>query len=185
MWKYKDESYQYWPLFRFYWCSGHLPRLSPAEDERSAVFTRYVFLTHVGGTRWVTSSPDHNLNRQAWITLTVEVIRTCIFICLCDGWIQGRETRTSRILTFFLLLQVCHPPPIRALPPKACTTPPFQKECERECSPSLRIKKSSPMSISSRRHGKIIPFCSVFLFFSFWRICCRCLTDFAPLNRLH
>ena len=39
-------------------------------------------MIHVGGTRCVTSSTDHNLKIRARITLTVEFIRTCIFICL-------------------------------------------------------------------------------------------------------
>ena len=42
---------------------------------------REVFLIHVGGTRCVTSSTDHIMNRQARITWTVECIRTCIFLC--------------------------------------------------------------------------------------------------------
>ena len=41
---------------------------------------REVFMMHVGGTRGVTSSTDHIMNIQARITLTVDVIRTCIFI---------------------------------------------------------------------------------------------------------
>ena len=40
---------------------------------------REVFLVHVGGTRCVTSSTDHNLKIHACITLTVEFIRTSIY----------------------------------------------------------------------------------------------------------
>ena len=43
---------------------------------------REVFIIHVGGTRCVTSSTDHYLKIQARITLTVEVIRTCLFLFL-------------------------------------------------------------------------------------------------------
>ena len=43
---------------------------------------REVFVIHVGGTRCVTSSTDHSLKIQARITLTVEVIRTCICLFL-------------------------------------------------------------------------------------------------------
>ena len=41
---------------------------------------REVFIIHVGGTRCVTSSTDHYMKIQAWITLSVECIRTCIFL---------------------------------------------------------------------------------------------------------
>jgi len=37
---------------------------------------------HVGGTRYVTSSPDTIMNMQARATLTVECIRTCLSIFL-------------------------------------------------------------------------------------------------------
>ena len=43
---------------------------------------REVFVIHVGGTRYVTSSTDHIMNIQARIMLTVECIRTCIFVFL-------------------------------------------------------------------------------------------------------
>ena len=43
---------------------------------------REVFIVHVGGTRCVTSSPDNIMNIHARITLTVEVIRTCICLFL-------------------------------------------------------------------------------------------------------
>jgi len=56
------------------------------------------FIVHVGGTRCVTSSTDNNLKILARITLTVEFIRTCIFLCLCYVWIQ---LRVWSILTFF------------------------------------------------------------------------------------
>ena len=41
---------------------------------------RAVFMIHVGGTRCVTSSTAINMKIHARITLTVECIRTCIFI---------------------------------------------------------------------------------------------------------
>ena len=45
---------------------------------------REVFMVHVGGTRCVPFRTDHIMNILARITLTVEVIRTCIFIFLFD-----------------------------------------------------------------------------------------------------
>ena len=45
--------------------------------------TRYVqsvCIVHVGGTRCGTSNTDHSMNTHARITLTVECIRTCIFL---------------------------------------------------------------------------------------------------------
>ena len=41
---------------------------------------REICIVPVGGTRCVTSSTANNMNRHARITLTVEVIRTCIFL---------------------------------------------------------------------------------------------------------
>jgi hypothetical protein len=41
-----------------------------------------VFVLHVGGTRYVTSSTDNTMKVHARITLTVEFIRTCILIFL-------------------------------------------------------------------------------------------------------
>ena len=43
---------------------------------------REVFVIHVGGTRYVTSSTDNIMKIRARITLTVEFIRTCIFVFL-------------------------------------------------------------------------------------------------------
>ena len=43
-------------------------------------YVKLVFVVHVGGTRYVTSSTDNIMKRLARITLTVEFIRTCIFI---------------------------------------------------------------------------------------------------------
>jgi len=43
---------------------------------------REVFVIHVGGTRCVPSSTDNNMNIYAWITLTVECIRTGLFLFL-------------------------------------------------------------------------------------------------------
>jgi hypothetical protein len=40
-------------------------------------------IVHVGGTRGVTSSTDHYMKIHARITLSVEFIRTCIFLFLC------------------------------------------------------------------------------------------------------
>ena len=45
-------------------------------------YVKSVFMIHVGGTRCVTSSTDNNMKIRARITLTVEVIRTCIFLFL-------------------------------------------------------------------------------------------------------
>ena len=39
-----------------------------------------ICLVHVGGTRCVPSSTDHTLKRQAWVTLTVEVIHVFFFM---------------------------------------------------------------------------------------------------------
>ena len=47
-----------------------------AEAER---YVKSVFIIHVGGTRCVTSSTDHNMKIHARITLNVDFIRTCIF----------------------------------------------------------------------------------------------------------
>ena len=49
-----------------------------------------VFIVHVGGTRCVTSSTDHYMNIHARITLSVECIRTCLFLFLFDVEIQLR-----------------------------------------------------------------------------------------------
>ena len=43
---------------------------------------REVVMIHVGGTRCVTSSTGNNMKRPARITLTVEFIRTCLFVFL-------------------------------------------------------------------------------------------------------
>ena len=45
-------------------------------------YVKSVFVVHVGGTRCVTSSTDHYMNIHARITLSVEFIRTCIFLFL-------------------------------------------------------------------------------------------------------
>ena len=50
--------------------------------ERALCYVREVFIIHVGGTRCVTSSTDNIMKILARITLTVEFIRTCIFIFL-------------------------------------------------------------------------------------------------------
>jgi len=42
-------------------------------------YVKSIFMIHVGGTRCVTSSTDHNMNIQARITLNVEFIRGYIF----------------------------------------------------------------------------------------------------------
>ena len=47
-------------------------------------YVKSVFIIHVGGTRCVTSRTDNIMKIRARITLTVEVIRTCIFLCLFD-----------------------------------------------------------------------------------------------------
>ena len=66
-------------------------RATAGQRERSVVDqVREVFIVHVGGTRCVPSSPDPCMNRQARITLSVECIRTCIFLCLFDVEIQLR-----------------------------------------------------------------------------------------------
>jgi hypothetical protein len=43
-------------------------------------YVKSVFIVHVGGTRCVTSSTDNIMKIHVRITLTVEVIRTCIFL---------------------------------------------------------------------------------------------------------
>jgi hypothetical protein len=44
------------------------------------VLVREVFVIHVGGTRYVTSSTGNIMKIRARITLTVEFIRTCLFL---------------------------------------------------------------------------------------------------------
>ena len=54
-------------------------------DFRSLAMDKYVksvLNIHVGGTRCVTSSTDKIMKIRARITLTVEFIRTCIFLFL-------------------------------------------------------------------------------------------------------
>jgi hypothetical protein len=46
------------------------------------VSVREVCMIHVGGTRCVTSRTANNMKIRARITLTVECIRTCIFLFL-------------------------------------------------------------------------------------------------------
>ena len=48
----------------------------------SAKYVKSIFIIHVGSTRCVTSSTDNIMKTHARITLTVEFIRTCIFISL-------------------------------------------------------------------------------------------------------
>ena len=48
----------------------------------SAKYVKSIFIIHVGCTRCVTSSTDNIMKIHARITLTVEFIRTCIFVCL-------------------------------------------------------------------------------------------------------
>ena len=47
-------------------------------------YVKSVVMIHVGGTRCATSSTDKTMKIQAWITLNVECIRTCIFVFLVD-----------------------------------------------------------------------------------------------------
>ena len=49
---------------------------------------KLVFVIHVGGTRCVTSSTDNIMKIRARITLTVEFIRTCLFLFLLYVEIQ-------------------------------------------------------------------------------------------------
>jgi hypothetical protein len=60
-----------------------------------------VFIVHVGGTRCVTSSTDNIMKIHVRITLTVEFIRTCIFLFLFYVWIQ---LRVWSILTLYSIL---------------------------------------------------------------------------------
>ena len=78
--------------------------------------TRYVqsvCIVHVGGTRCGTSNTDHSMNTHARITLTVECIRTCIFLFVLYGCIQRRVG--SRLTLFSMVLIVRYP-----LQPKTC-----------------------------------------------------------------
>jgi hypothetical protein len=50
--------------------------------ESAELYVKSVFIIHVGCTCCVTSSTDNIMKIHARITLTVECIRTCIFICL-------------------------------------------------------------------------------------------------------
>ena len=52
----------------------------PSRGKKFDQSVREVFIIHVGGTRCVTSSIENITKRHARITLTVEVIRTCIFL---------------------------------------------------------------------------------------------------------
>jgi hypothetical protein len=55
----------------------------------SSMKVREIYIiVHVGGTRCVTSSTDHFMKIHARITLSVEFIRTCIFLFLVDVEIQ-------------------------------------------------------------------------------------------------
>ena len=54
------------------------------------VYVKSVFVIHVGGTRYVTSSTDNIMKIHARITLTVEFIRICIFLFLFYVLIQLR-----------------------------------------------------------------------------------------------
>ena len=49
---------------------------------QKARYVTSVFMIHVGCTRCVTSSTGNTMNMHARITLTVEFIRTCIFLFL-------------------------------------------------------------------------------------------------------
>ena len=52
---------------------------------RKARYVKSVFMIHVGGTRCVPSSTANIMKRPACMTLTVEVIRTRIFLCFFYG----------------------------------------------------------------------------------------------------
>ena len=53
------------------------------QKERVDRIGKSVFIMiHVSGTRCVTSSTDNIMKIHAGITLTVECIRTCLFVCL-------------------------------------------------------------------------------------------------------
>jgi hypothetical protein len=80
----------------------------------SSVYVKSVFVIHVGGTRCVTSSTDNIMKILARMTLTVEVIRTCIFLCLLYVWIQWR---VWSILTFFFNFTDFQAPPTPPTPP--------------------------------------------------------------------
>ena len=56
--------------------------------EENQVYVKLVFIVHVGGTRCVTSSTDNIMKIRARSTLTVEFIRTRIFLFLVDVQIQ-------------------------------------------------------------------------------------------------
>ena len=60
------------------------------EEAEVYVLVREVFVVHVGGTRCVTFSTANNMKIRARITLTVEFIRTRIFLFLFDVSIQLR-----------------------------------------------------------------------------------------------
>ena len=59
---------------------GEPPVAGLGSPVSSTVSVREVFMIHVGGTRCVTSSTDPMMKIRARITLTVECIRTCIFL---------------------------------------------------------------------------------------------------------
>jgi hypothetical protein len=57
-------------------------RLAEQRFRRKKNLVREVFIIHVGGTRYVTSSTDNIMKIHAGITLNVEFIRGYIFIFL-------------------------------------------------------------------------------------------------------
>ena len=66
-----------------------------SERCQQSIQVREIFMIHVGGTRCVTSSTDQIMKIHARIPLTVECIRTCIFIF----FIVCVNTITSTITT--------------------------------------------------------------------------------------
>ena len=68
------------------------------------VYVREIcIIVHVGGTRCVTSSTDHYIKMHARITLSVEFIRTCIFLFLFYVWIQLRAWSTLTLFSILLI----------------------------------------------------------------------------------
>ena len=80
------------------------PRGAPS---RHLVRAMLVFIVHVGcrSTRCVTSSTDQIVKILARITLSVEFIRTCIFIFLFYVWIQWRVWSILTIVSMWLIFR--------------------------------------------------------------------------------
>ena len=103
-------------------------RPATAATGRANKYVKSVFIVHVGGTRCVTSCTGNIVNIHARITLTVEVIRTCIFTFLIYVEIQLRVW--SRLTLFFDFTDVqVHWTSIWTTPPMSTSSATFRLTC--------------------------------------------------------